>query len=1291
MKRIGKIVLSLVMILSIFTTMSTTIQGQDVDLNDKLKGYYNFEDVEGNTVKNLVGQEYQGTLMGNNVSIEDSKFGKSLHFSDGEEGHMRINNVINANAGDFSISLWYKYDTAFDRGIKKTVLLQQSGSGRTLLSLKADNKYSSYVNGMDVDSDKSVDVNKWQHVTYVYTPATKKITYYINGQFDSQKDAGNNIVDSLTDLLIGKHKNGGNDPLSMRGFVDEIRYYEKAVNAQEAKVIYDDKAGIILFDELVDVIEQAEILYGSNKLESSSPETIMLLENIELANKLDVNSSLDMISSAIELLKDAMNKYSLAIRINLNINVNDVERSIDESIFGINHRYAFNGYGSFDSSNMKMKDDFVELYKECNFGSIRYPGGTISNLFQWKGSIGPLESRTKQIHGFYNNANQHGILPTFGINELGTFAQDVNSEIVYVYGFGRGSAQDAADLIEYLNAPVGLNPNGGVDWAQVRAQNGHVEPFNVRYFEIGNENNQGGTDGTTSQQYWTQFVDAGAEEAYIEGGLVKINRQYAVLKDDWNKAVSDSDGTPNQKRYMRYANPNPMSGDGTVLDNDFKAVVENSVQVFVNGAEWNKVESLENASSNDKVYTIDYRDGSFTFGDGIHGMIPPINQEIRVSYQVQRDGFVDISKAMKETMNIIDSNKECNIYSSFETQGFVTKMNNRGYNDYYDGLTIHPYSGTPDGGSANPELFYDSAMKKAEDVGIKHVQNYVNMLPEGKVPVISEYGIFRSTDSLVRSQTHALYIVKVMMEYVRLGSPYIQKHCLVDWYSSGADSLGPTQQAVIQAVPQAGANTITGEGDYEFFTTPSAKVFEMINKNFGNQILSTEFDQVDKMANGVASYSTLVSKDDDENIYVAIVNVDRSNSKKMKINLDGFDATDRKVEIQTLAGSSFTAENTLENPNNVPIEKSEFINDKSSVDIELSPHSFTIIKIEAQKEITLTDIAIRTQPDKLEYKINEELDLKGLEVKAIYSDGSEGIITDYQITGYDKDRVGKQTITVSYQGKETTFTVLVSETTILTNKTALSIAIEMAEAVTQEQLDKVVPVVADEFKAALENAQIVYVRDNVTQEEVDDAFTRLASVMHMLEFFKGDKTALQKMMDQIANLTASEYIESTWNALQAVLPGVNEVLDNVNAMQEEVDEVYSELVRAFVNLRLKPNKDLLVDLINKANGLNRANYTSVLLKAVDVEVEKATIVLNNPEATKEEVEAAVAELTKAMSRLEANPTNPPVNNDVNTVKSVDSIINATKTSDDINIGTFISSGIISLLVLLYSNKKQRIR
>ena len=179
-----------------------------------------------------------------------------------------------------------------------------------------------------------------------------------------------------------------------------------------------------------------------------------------------------------------------------------------DSIFGINHRYAFNGYGTFDSKEMKMKDDFTALYEKAGFGSIRYPGGTISNLFNWKTTLGDKKDRKKQIHGFYNNDGQGGIEPNFGTKEIADFADQVDSEIVYVYSLGRGNAQDAADLVEFLNAKVGTNPNGGIDWAQVRADNGHKEPYHVRYFEIGNEMQQawGGSDGTASQGYWTTYV-----------------------------------------------------------------------------------------------------------------------------------------------------------------------------------------------------------------------------------------------------------------------------------------------------------------------------------------------------------------------------------------------------------------------------------------------------------------------------------------------------------------------------------------------------------------------------------------------------------------------------------------------------------------------------------------------------------------------------------------------------------------------------------------------------------------
>lgn len=211
------------------------------------------------------------------------------------------------------------------------------------------------------------------------------------------------------------------------------------------------------------------------------------------------------------------------------------------------------------------------------------------------------------------------------------------------------------------------------------------------------------------------------------------------------------------------------------------------------------------------------------------------------------------------------------------------------------------------------------------------------------------------------------------------------------------------------------------------------------------------------------------------------------------------------------------------------------------------------------------------------------------------------------------------------------------EVVIKTNKTALAIAIEMAESAS---LENVIPVVVKEFNVALANAKEVYENVNVKQVDVDNAFTRLANAMHMLEFFKGNKELLQKQVNQINDLIEEQYIPSTWSAMLPSLQKANEVLGNENAMQEEADEVYNELVRAFLNLRLKPSKDLLQDLINKANGLNSANYSANTWAVVANEVSNAKAVLENPEASETEVKAAEAALTKALAGLEANPVKP---------------------------------------------------
>ena len=282
-------------------------------------------------------------------------------------------------------------------------------------------------------------------------------------------------------------------------------------------------------------------------------------------------------------------------------------------------------------------------------------------------------------------------------------------------------------------------------------------------------------------------------------------------------------------------------------------------------------------------------------------------------------------------------------------------------------------------------------------------------------------------------------------------------------------------------------------------------------------------------------------------------------------------------------------------------------------------------------------------------------------------------------------KAGEANITVT--GGEYSDTISVN-VRAKSNKTALEIAIEMAESA---NLENVVPAVVEEFNAALENAQTVYANENATQEEVDNAFTRLASVMHMLEFFKGDKELLQKLVDQINDLVEEEYIPSTWQAMLPALQEANGVLDNVNAMQEEVDEVYSELVRAFVNLRLKPNKDILNELINKANRLNRENYSVTSLKGLDVEIEKATVVLNDPEAIKEEVEKAVADLTKVLAGLEINSNNPAIDNDMNkpieTMKVGDTTVSI-KTGDTVSM-IYPLLGLVIAFLGFYGSKKRK--
>ena len=198
----------------VFSSMSFLKAEEQVNLDDGLKNYWNFEnvDVGATDIPSNDGKNTNAVLEGSGVAIEqrDEVFGKVLHFGNVNDSCMKISNYINTS-GDTSFSMWYRYEPqSGDQSSASTVLLQQDGSGRSLLTLKASGNYHTFVNGQDVVSDATVSSGSWQHISITFDQTNNKVKFYINGVLDCEKALNDNVVNATTALLVGRHKNTNN-------------------------------------------------------------------------------------------------------------------------------------------------------------------------------------------------------------------------------------------------------------------------------------------------------------------------------------------------------------------------------------------------------------------------------------------------------------------------------------------------------------------------------------------------------------------------------------------------------------------------------------------------------------------------------------------------------------------------------------------------------------------------------------------------------------------------------------------------------------------------------------------------------------------------------------------------------------------------------------------------------------------------------------------------------------------------------------------------------------------------
>ncbi|MDD7403162.1 MAG: alpha-L-arabinofuranosidase C-terminal domain-containing protein [Butyribacter sp.] len=138
-----------------------------------------------------------------------------------------------------------------------------------------------------------------------------------------------------------------------------------------------------------------------------------------------------------------------------------------------------------------MRTDVVEALKKIKLPVLRWPGGCFADEYHWKDGIGPKEKRKPMV-----NTNWGGIVENnaFGTHEFMELCEQIGCEPYIALNMGSGTVQEAAEWVEYMTY------DGDSELARLREQNGHKEPWKVKYIGIGNES--WGCGGSMRPEYY---------------------------------------------------------------------------------------------------------------------------------------------------------------------------------------------------------------------------------------------------------------------------------------------------------------------------------------------------------------------------------------------------------------------------------------------------------------------------------------------------------------------------------------------------------------------------------------------------------------------------------------------------------------------------------------------------------------------------------------------------------------------------------------------------------------------
>ena len=173
-----------------------------------------------------------------------------------------------------------------------------------------------------------------------------------------------------------------------------------------------------------------------------------------------------------------------AEKIELTVDTSKTGAKVDRNIFGQFAEHL--GHGIYEGvwvgpdstipNTRGIRNDVVRALKELKVPNVRWPGGCFADEYHWRKGIGP--QRVVSL-----NPNWGGVIEpnSFGTHEFMDFLDQIGAEAYVSVNVGSGTAQEAAEWLEYLTTAQQTT------LAKERATNGHPAPYKVGYLGVGNE------------------------------------------------------------------------------------------------------------------------------------------------------------------------------------------------------------------------------------------------------------------------------------------------------------------------------------------------------------------------------------------------------------------------------------------------------------------------------------------------------------------------------------------------------------------------------------------------------------------------------------------------------------------------------------------------------------------------------------------------------------------------------------------------------------------------------------